>query len=154
VNVPSIARLLLRVAHALAAVVWLGGGVYYVLALRPQLRGADEGARAVARQAQREFGEWASVATLVLIATGVLLMFDRLTDGRGTLAYVLLLSVKVVAALVAFWLAGSLGRRARSRRRGRALPIDRAWLILALGTVAFVIGVALASIYPSGIGQH
>ena len=153
-NVPSIARLLLRVAHALAAVAWLGGGVYYVLALRPQLRGADEQARAVARQAQREFGEWASVATLVLVATGVALMFDRLTDGRGTLAYVLLLTVKVAAALAAFWLAGSLGRRRTVRRAARPLGIDRSWLILALGTVAFVIGVALASIYPSGVGQR
>lgn len=153
-NVPSIARLLLRVAHALAAVVWLGGGAYYVLALRPQLRGADEETRAVARQAQREFGEWASVATLILVATGVLLMFDRLTDGRGTLAYVLLLAVKVAAALAAFWLAGSFGRRRGPRRAARALPIERSWLILVLGTVAFVIGVALASLYPSGIGQR
>ncbi|HET9017468.1 MAG TPA: hypothetical protein VFN57_17840 [Thermomicrobiaceae bacterium] len=138
----------------MAAVVWLGGGAYYVLALRPQLRSADEQARALARQAQREFGEWASVATIVLIATGVALMFDRLTNGRGTVAYVLLLTIKVVAALVAFWIAGSFGRRYRARRPARFPMIDRSWLILSLGTVAFVIGIALASIYPSGIGQR
>lgn len=155
----SIARLLLRVAHAIAAVVWLGGGAYYVLALRPALRQADDEGRAVARLAQKEFGEWASIATLLLIVTGVMLMYDRLTDGRGTVAYVALLSIKVVASVGAFWLAGSFGRRRRrrlasSRRTSRNTFIDRSWLILMLGAFAFLIGVVLASMYPTGIGKQ
>lgn len=167
-NIASAARLFLRLAHALAAVAWLGGGAYYVLALRPQLKhgGGDEAARALARDAQRQFGEWASIATLLLIVTGVILMYDQLSNGKGTLAYVLMLVVKVGAALIAFWLAGSFGRRrARRVRPARAnVPvapagwrralIDRAWLILTLGSVAFLLGIVLSSLYPTGIGQR
>ena len=151
------ARLLLRVAHAIAAAVWLGGAVYYLLALRPQLRSSDDEVRAFARNVQREFGEWASVSTLIMIATGVILMFDRLTDGRGTLAYVLILAVKVAAALVAFWLARSFRRRKRPAGKvavGRARLIDRSWLMLSLGAIAFILGITLSSLYSTGIGQQ
>jgi putative copper export protein len=151
-----VARLLLRVAHAIAAAVWLGGGVYYLLALRPQLRKSDGEVRAFARNVQREFGEWASVSTLIMIATGVVLMFDRLTDGRGTEAYVLLLGVKVAAAVTAFWLARSFRRRKRPVEKaatGGESLIDRAWLMLSLGAVAFILGITLSSLYSTGIGQ-
>jgi hypothetical protein len=82
-------------------------------------------------------------------------MFDRLTDGRGTTAYVVVLAVKILAAIGAFWLAGAFARR-RVRRtatpRWRS-PVDRAWAILALGAVAFVLGVILSALYPTGVGQ-
>ena len=153
-DVPAIARLLLRLAHAVAAVLWLGGGAYYVLALRPALRNADPAVQAAGREAQREFGEWASVATLILIVTGVVLTFDRLTDGRGTSVYVILLAIKIVAALVAFVLTGMFVGRSTARR-GKGKPkINRSWLILSLGTVAFVIGITLSVMYPTGIGQR
>ncbi len=151
------ARLLLRVAHAIAAAVWLGGGVYYLLALRPQLRNSDGDVRAFARNVQREFGEWASIATLIMIATGVILMFDRLTDGRGTAVYVVLLAVKIAAALVAFWLARSFRRRKRQGGKaaaGGTPMIDRSWLMLSLGAIAFILGVTLSSLYSTGIGQR
>lgn len=134
--------------------------MYYVLALRPQMRQADEEARALARAAQREFGRWSSMAAFLMVGSGVVMMWDGLADGRGTIAYVVLLAVKVAAAAVAFWLAGSF---VRSRRTvplpGRKVPrqpsrFDRAWLILMLGSVAFLLGVILSSVYPTGIGQR
>jgi hypothetical protein len=111
----------------------------------------------VARAAQREFGEWAGALTLVMIATGAVLSFDRLTDGRGTVVYVALLGAKIVAAVAAFWLAGSFtGAVQRTRTRSGAGPgrVNRSLVILLLGTAAFAIGIALSSIYPTGIGQR
>src|SRR6185437_3533974 len=133
IDVPAIARLLLRLAHAIAAVLWLGGGAYYMLALRPALRNAEPSVQAAGREAQREFGEWASVATLILIVTGVVLTFDRLTDGRGTSVYVILLAIKIVAALIAFGLTGTFVGRSRARRGKGKARINRSWLILSLG---------------------
>ena len=152
-DIPAIARVLLRLAHAVAAALWLGGGAYYVLALRPALRSADPEARGVGQAAQAEFGEWASVATIILIATGVLLSFDKLTNGRGTSVYVILLGVKIVAALAAFWLTGTFVRTARTRRSKRSTVLNRSWIVLTLGTVAFVIGIVLSVLYPTGITQ-
>lgn len=158
VSAAATLRLLLRVAHGLSAALWLGGGAYYALLLRPLLKGADEGQRRLARAAQREFGEWAGALTLAMVATGALLTFDRLSDGQGTLLYAALLGAKIAAALTAFWLAGSftgVARRASGHNpSGPPRRISRSAAILLLGTVAFVLGVALAASYPTGIGQR
>jgi uncharacterized membrane protein len=135
----------LRVAHSVAAVVWLGGGVYFVLALRPALQEADSAGQAVVSAAQRAYGEWSKIATIVLLGTGVVLTFERLSDGTGGLTYVALLAAKVVAGVWAFVLV-----RARIRPRRRRNQRSSSELILTLGFVAFTLGVILATLYGRG----
>jgi uncharacterized membrane protein len=135
----------LRVAHALAAMAWLGGGVYYLLALRPAGRSIGASAADVTGAAQRAFGEWAQIATVVMLGTGAVLMFERLSDGDGGITYAALLAGKVVAALAAFWFAGVRPVR-RSRRRAPSRRVAPE-LIVALGTIAFVLGVILSSVF-------
>lgn len=141
--------LALRLAHAIAATVWIGGGVYFLLAVRPVLSDADDPLRSLASEFQRRFGEWAEVATVVMLATGVVLGFDRLSVGHGGLLYAVLLGLKVVAALVAFWLAGvrPVRRKVRRAARRRAAPE----VIVAAGMLAFVLGVILASVWGRGL---
>lgn len=135
----------LRVAHSVAAVVWLGGGVYFVLALRPALQEADSAGRAVVSAAQRAYGEWSQIATIVLLGTGVVLTFERLSDGTGGLTYVALLAAKVIAGVWAFVLV-----QARIRPRRRRNQRSSSELILTLGFVAFTLGVVLATLYGRG----
>jgi uncharacterized membrane protein len=150
-DIAEIGQVILRLAHGLAAAVWVGGGAYYVLAVRPKVRNTDDpNLRELAGSVQREFGEWASVATLVMIATGVVLMFERLSGGQGTAIYVFLLAVKISAAVVAFWMTGVL--RPSGRRRGggrRSGYLDHAWTALALSIVAFLLGALLTTLYPA-----
>ena len=141
--------LLLRLAHAFAAAVWLGGGVYYLVAIRPAMRQTEEPPRAFVAAAQALYGDWARVTTVVMLATGVILTFDRLSNAGGGLTYAGVLAAKIVAALVAFWLAGL-----RPRRRARTdapRRRSRPELILALGALAFGLGVVLASVYGKGL---
>lgn len=132
----AVARIVLRVVHAVAGVVWLGGGLYYLVAVRPLRRGSEPQVVDVARRAQAGFRRWSAGATALLVGSGVALMVDRLADGRGTVGYVALLGVKVVAGGLALWLAWSV----RPRRAG--------WVILVLGTVAYGLGVLLGVLYP------
>lgn len=129
----------LRVAHALAATVWLGGGIYYLVAVRPASRDAD-GGREIATRAQQIYHEWSWPATLVMIATGVVLIVNRLSEGQGGLLYPSLLAVKVVVALVAFYLVSQ-----RPKRRGRR---TRGETILMLGGLAYVLGIVLTTVWP------
>lgn len=138
--------LFLRVAHALAATVWVGGGIYYLLALRPAVRATGRPPDATIAAAQRSFGEWARTSTVVMVATGAVLMFDRLaTDGEGV-TYAVLLAAKILAAIGAFWLVS--GQRRRRRRPG--MSRSTAEVVLACGLVAYILGVALASVYARG----
>ncbi len=145
--------MILRLAHGLAAAVWVGGGAYYLLAVRPKLRGSDnEAARELGAAVQREFGEWAAVATVVMIASGVILMFERLSGGQGTALYVILLAIKVGSAVAAFWITGVL-RSGRLARRGRRTGrFDTAWIALGLSALAFLLGALLTTIYPAELG--
>lgn len=133
-DVNQIVLLSLRVFHSVAALVWVGGGIYYLVAVRPQE--GDE----FARHAQRRFREWARPATLVMIATGVVLIFDGLSSNTAGLTYVATLTVKVGVALTAFWFVSW-------RRRGDRS--SRAQLAVSLGTGAFVLGVVISSLWPS-----
>lgn len=133
-DVNQIALLSLRVFHSVAALVWVGGGIYYLVAIRPQ------GGGEFAQEAQRRFHEWARPATLVMIATGVVLIFDGLSSNTAGITYVVTLTVKVGTALTAFWFVSWRRSAARS---------SRGQLAVSLGTAAFVLGVVISSIWPS-----
>jgi uncharacterized membrane protein len=138
VSVNDVALLALRVFHAAAVLIWLGGGLYYYIALRP-LATSDE-ASEFARQAQRRFQEWARPATLVMLASGIVLLFEGLSSNEAGLAYAVTLAIKIAAALAAFWLVSL---------RGRARSLTRVQLALALGMTAFVLGVVISTIWPA-----
>ena len=133
-DVNQLALISLRVFHAAAALIWLGGGLYYFVAVRPG------GPSEFATEAQRRFQEWARPATLVMLASGVILLFEGLSSNTAGLTYVSVLSAKILAALAAFWL---VTRRRRGPGRSAA---ERA---LALGMLAFVLGVVISSIWPA-----
>lgn len=141
--------LFLRLAHAFAAAVWLGGGVYYLVAVRPALRDSTQPPREFVAAAQSLYGEWARTMTMVMIVTGVIMTVDRLSSVGGGLPYAVALAVKIVAALAAFRMAGV--RIGRGARRGRSARRSRPEWILGCGALAFGIGVVLASIYGQGL---
>lgn len=143
-DVAELLLVTLRVFHAAAAMLWLGGALYYLIAVLPATRDKGEDGAAIAGSAQRLYGEWATPATIVMLASGTVLVFDRLSEGKGGLLYAALLAAKVVAALLAFWLVTL--RRGR-RRRPVAGWRSRPELVVGLGLFAFVMGVILSSIW-------
>jgi len=99
-------------AHLLAAVVWLGGGLFYLLALRPALRSLELGAPggAFTRALAERFRAAVELSILVLLVTGVVLTFQRLTAPQATVAYGLVLALKIALSVAMFGLAYWLGR--------------------------------------------
>jgi uncharacterized membrane protein len=135
----------LRLAHVLASVVWLGGGVYYLIALRPALRETSEPPTSFISSAQRHYGEWARVCTLAMLATGAVLAFERLSGTTGGIAYVALLSTKIVAAVAAFWIAGMRPRRRGPRRTAGMRSVPET--VAILGFYAFAMGVIISTVW-------
>lgn len=143
-DVAELLLVALRVFHAAAAMLWLGGAIYYLVAVLPATRRMGDDGAAIAGTAQRLYGEWATPATIVMLASGVVLAFDRLSQGKGGLFYAVLLAAKIVAALFAFWL---VSLRRRRRRRPLTGWRSRPDVIVGLGLFAFTIGVVLSSIW-------
>lgn len=106
--------LLIRWAHALAAVLWIGGSLFLLLAARPALRRADPpAARILARALAAEFRPLVRTAIAVLLLTGVILTAHRITSDAAGIAYTIALAVKIALSLAAFAIAWTMPRPRR-----------------------------------------
>ncbi len=140
-DVLEIILLVIRWAHALAAVAWIGGSLFMLLAARPALRSADADGL-VGRALAVEFRPIVTTAIAVLIVTGVILTVDRLTSDAAGIAYTAALIAKIVLAAYAFCVAWLLPRR---RGRGAGGPVGALTGPVAL-TIIGVLVIGLADV--------
>ena len=141
VDVLGIILLVIRWAHALAAVVWIGGSLFMLLAGRPALRSTDPNGL-VGRALATEFRPIVVTAIAVLIVTGVILTVDRLTSDAAGVAYTIVLVAKILLAVYAFVVAWLLPRR----RERPSAGVGRAVTGPAALTIAGVIVIGLADV--------
>ena len=102
-NVLDWILLVIRWGHALAAVAWVGGGIFYLMVLRPALQQARGLPAETSRSIGVEFRGLVSTAIAILLLTGVILSVSRLTEDAVTSPYVAVLVVKIALALYMFY---------------------------------------------------
>ena len=147
----------IRWIHALAAVAWVGGGIFYVLVLRPSQRRAGGGDSRERDATAREFRSLVNTAIGVLLLTGVILSVSRLTASAATIPYMAVLAVKIALALYMFYTVSFLRRRsypeAAATKQGR-WPRWRANLsgttaVLVIGVVVFGLADVLDALFEA-----
>ena len=151
-----------RWLHTLAAVAWVGGGLFYLLALRPALKDPRIG-EAVGRIVGQEFRNVVDTAIWVLVVTGAILFLNRVTSQYATGAYGAILGVKVALAVWMFYLvrfrqrrraaAETVQEKAGSRlliRRARAV-FSATNLILILGVIVLLLSEILRQLFEEEI---
>ncbi len=134
--------LIVRWAHAIAAVAWVGGGIFHWVVLRPALR--TEGVPpAVARVAGAEFGGLVALAAWTLVVTGAVLVFARLSEEAAGVPYGAVLALKIALSGWMFLLVTGRRRGARSegaargRLRAAANALGSVNTTVVLGIVVF-----------------
>ena len=153
--------LAIRWCHALGAVAWVGGGIFYILVLRPAFHRAAPPAE-TGRAIGEEFRGLVNTAILVLVVTGAVLTASRLTADTVTVPYVAVLSLKIVLALYMFAVI-------RFRRRGAGVQPDaadaanrrarvRAWLtgntaLLIIGVAVFGLADVLGALFENSLAE-
>jgi putative copper export protein len=135
----------LRLAHALAAAVWLGGTLTYAL--------VHQSNAAPPRLAWRSFREALRLGIGVFVLTGVLLAAAQLSSAALPPSYMAVLAVKVALAIWMFALARGIGGP------GTNGPTVVWWRkpevgVLGLGVVIYGLAIALKSIYENTIRFH
>ena len=168
VSISDVFLLLVRWLHLVAAAAWVGGGLFYMLVLRPAIRRAGDSGDTLPAAVGREFRSLVGLCIAVLVLTGAILTFDRLTSPATDTAYVATLAVKVSLAVIMFVLAH---RARRARREAPAtspeldaggMPVVRlarrvsrvlsdGYLILALGVTILLLADLLKAIYESNL---
>ena len=137
--------LAIRWTHTMAAVVWVGGAVFYWVAVRPSVRAgalSPEGARAV----RERFSKAGALTMWTLAVSGAALFFANVAETYATPRYVAIIAVKVALSAWMFFIAISRRRRiaeAAAQPSGRVRAVARAAghanMIVVLGVVIFLI---------------
>ncbi|GAC1315774.1 MAG: hypothetical protein NVSMB2_07940 [Chloroflexota bacterium] len=125
----------LRWLHALATIIFLGWSAVL------WLDGAPAGDATGPRQRFKDITE---LSLLVLLATGAVLTFDRLSSGASTL-YALILAAKVACAVVAYQAAF------RWRRYGLTIRATSGRVVLLSGVAAVLLAAILNGVFESGL---
>ena len=132
--------LIVRWLHAIAAVAWVGGGIFYWVVLRPALRAQDANSF-MARVAGPEFGQLVGVAMGTLILTGSILAVDRLSEQAATGTYGVVLGLKILASA---WMFAVVVARRRPRRGGQPQGSSRtAMSFLTSVNMSIIVGLVV-----------
>jgi uncharacterized membrane protein len=148
-------RLLMRAAHVLAGATWVGGSMMYLVVVLPALRLGGP-APAVAAQVAALFKRMVNICVGVLLLTGAYLTVDRLSQTTLGLPYVIVLGLKIIAALFMFILAMYLAQSNIRRLAKRNTRISKVapQLMLALGILVFLLGALLNSLFEAALAPH
>jgi putative copper export protein len=143
--------------HAIAAVAWVGGGVFYWLVLRPAIR-AGALPPQVSRFAAVEFGQLVILAMWTLVVTGAILLFTRLSEPTATLPYGVVLGVKIALSAWMFFL--TLNHRGRARHasdqgslRSAVNALGHVNMTVVLGIIVFLLSDILRMLVENELGR-
>ena len=150
-DVTIVALVIAQWVHTLAAAFWVGGGLVYLLVIRPAAQASDGG-----RTLAGEFRALVDVAVIAMVITGVVLAFDRLTSQHANVGYAAVLGVKLALTLWMFWLAGVIRRR---RPRPAAPPPKTGWRqlmdsanqVVAIGVVVFLLSTLMQALFERAL---
>ncbi len=147
--------LIIRWAHALAAVTWIGGSLFMLLAARPALRSLrneiGDANGLVGRVLAAEFRPIVVTAIAVLIITGVILTVDRLTSDAAGIAYTAVLVAKIVLAVYAFAVAWLLPRRRGNDTAGIGRALTGPTALTIVGIIVIGLADVLAWLFERGL---
>ncbi len=152
--------LVIRWVHAVSAVAWVGGGIFYVLVLRPASARSQLAAEA-RRAIGEEFRGLVHTVMAVLLITGIILSASRLTANGVSLYYVVVLGIKIALAFYMFYVvrfmrntvypddnAGSTGWLAGVRRR-----MTSTTAVLVIGVLVFGLSDLLDALFEAGLSR-
>ena len=150
-SVSDVFLLAVRWVHLVSAAAWVGGSLFYLLVLRPVLRRSPESSGGVGIAAASEFRALVDTSIFVLLATGVILTFNRLSPGVVGVPYAVTLGIKIALSVWMFVLARGRRRRTALLNVDREASTGGSWLgrtsravsgynaIVILGLVVFLL---------------
>ncbi len=157
-NVLDWILLAIRWGHALGAVAWVGGGIFYVMVWRPSAQRAPPPEQ-TGRVMGAEFRGLVSTAISILLLTGVILSVARLTEDTITTAYVAVLVVKIVLASYMFYIVRFLRQRSypedlvagNGRWQKLRTSLTGTTAVLVIGLVVFGLADVLSALFEDGL---
>lgn len=149
--------LFVRWVHAIGAVAWIGGSIFFAFILRPVERANPDLVRPVLRPLGSVYRELVDIAVIAIIVSGIILMFDRLTGGDASVHWFIVLAVKLALALWMFYLVWRFRQSDfDSTEKPSGIAARMSWLIgynamVFIGVIVFLLASTLRVLFESSI---
>ena len=167
VDFTDVFKLVVRWAHMVSAAAWVGGSLFWLLVLKPSIKNDQDGSsktnRGLGERVAKEFRSLVDTCIFVLLATGAIMTFDRLTPGEVGVNYVLVLGMKIIFVAIMFYIIRAK-RQSNNLLTGRDIskPVSKKVklvrilsgynLLVVLGLLVFLLSDLLSFIYYSTQG--
>ena len=148
--------LIVRWAHAIGAVAWVGGSIFFAAVLRPVAAADPETMRRVMGPIGRVYREMVDIAIVSLLVSGLILMFNRLTGDDATVAGFVVLGTKLAIALWMFYLVWRLRQSGYRPTQGPGILRNLSWLLgynalVFFGVIVFLLATLLRELFEKSI---
>ena len=147
---------LVRWIHGVGAVAWVGGSVFFALVIRPYFSVQPEAGRKLMGPISNMYRDIVDASVMALVVSGLILMFYRLTGDAVSVAWFIVLGVKVALALWMFYLVWRLRRSGLQPQPGRGILRRLSWLlgynaVMAIGVVIFLLAGLLRTLIEAAL---
>ena len=157
--------LIIRWLHVVAAAAWVGGSIFYLLVIRPAIRSSSGSHGPLLTAVGKEFRTLVNTSIMVLVATGVILAFNRLTENIVGPPYAITLGIKSLLSVWMFMQVQSERRRSEflgafakreeppRGRLGTAMQSVSGYNgLVIVGIVVFLLSDLLKALFESALG--
>jgi len=104
-NISDLFHVFIRWAHLISATAWVGGSIFWVLVLNPSVKHSEISfIKKLHTRLSTEFRGLVDTCIFVLLATGAIMTFNRLTPGDIGYQYALILGLKIAFVLGMFYM--------------------------------------------------
>ena len=151
-----------RWAHFISASAWIGGGIFWLVVLRPAVKNDKSDDSRINKNVSSEFRSLVDTCLFVLLATGAVMTFDRLTPGTLGVSYLIVLGVKLSMVAVMFYMVRAKRQTAwdykslrniRKNPKGSIFRVIAGYnLIIVLGLSVYLLSSLLRSKYEITVG--
>ena len=97
--ISDILILVIRWLHLTSSSAWIGGGIFYILILQPLINKNPQTFKSLKSSTGRAFQSLSNICIIMMIATGAIMGFDRLSESVTDLSYAITLFIKVILSV-------------------------------------------------------
>ena len=99
-NIVNIFNIAVAWAHLISATAWVGGSIFWLIVLTPSIQKIPSNHKTeILRSISHEFKSVVDTSMFILLFTGAILTFNKITPGHIGTLYVLILGIKILLAI-------------------------------------------------------
>ena len=101
-SITELLIIIVRWVHISSAVIWVGGGIFYLIAIRPINRIPNKNFNELIKLINNNLANISDISILSLTSTGAIIMLNALLQPNLSLLYVSILTIKLFLSVLIF----------------------------------------------------